>query len=303
MPDPESASVSRGDAAGVIHDIGYRHYDGPRLGPGAVAFALFVEGLRGAYGLGRSARSKVVPMVLLALMCVPALIWGLVTTIIGLDHLPVGYLEYILLGQVLVAMFLAAQAPMLVSRDIRHGVVTLYFSGPIGRRHYALARAASLAAATFVLMAVPLTLLLVAALLAELPLDEQLPEYLRALVAAALDAVLLAGIALVIAAWIVRRGLGTAAIVTVLLAASAVQAFVIAVAADIGAERLETWSVVLSPIALVDAIAGHLLRGQAEQLERDPSWAIGAGLAAVWLALVLACWGALMLRYRKVGVA
>ena len=43
--------------AGAIHDIGYRHYDGARLGASYIRRSLFVETLRGAYGLGRSARS------------------------------------------------------------------------------------------------------------------------------------------------------------------------------------------------------------------------------------------------------
>ena len=51
--------------AGVIHDLGYRPYSGPRLGEGPVAWAFFLTGLRNAYGLGRSGRSKVLPMMLL----------------------------------------------------------------------------------------------------------------------------------------------------------------------------------------------------------------------------------------------
>ena len=60
--------------AGVIHDIGYRPYAGPRLGERAVAWAFFVTGLRNCFGLGRSGRSKILPMGLLALMLLPALI-------------------------------------------------------------------------------------------------------------------------------------------------------------------------------------------------------------------------------------
>ena len=45
--------VSRTSA--VIHDLGYRPYDGPRLGERPVAWAFFVTGLRNCFGLGRSA--------------------------------------------------------------------------------------------------------------------------------------------------------------------------------------------------------------------------------------------------------
>ena len=60
--------------AGAIHDIGYRHYDGPRLGASYIRRSLFVDTLRGAYGFGRSARSKVVPLALVAIMVLPAVV-------------------------------------------------------------------------------------------------------------------------------------------------------------------------------------------------------------------------------------
>ena len=40
---------------GVIHDIGYQRYEGPRLGRGYSMRALYVHSVRSAYGLGRSA--------------------------------------------------------------------------------------------------------------------------------------------------------------------------------------------------------------------------------------------------------
>ena len=46
----------------------------PRDGTAAIARALFVTGLRHAYGLGRSGKSKVMPFLLLAMSVLPALI-------------------------------------------------------------------------------------------------------------------------------------------------------------------------------------------------------------------------------------
>ena len=86
-PAAREACMSEPSAApartGAIHDIGYRHYDGPRLGAAYIRRSLFVETLRGAYGLGRSARSKVMPLGLLALMALPALAVGIVTGYFG----------------------------------------------------------------------------------------------------------------------------------------------------------------------------------------------------------------------------
>ena len=68
----EPATTNR--PAGVIHDLGYRPYGGPRLSDGQVAWSFFVTGLRNTYGLGRSGRSKVLPMIMLGMMLLPALI-------------------------------------------------------------------------------------------------------------------------------------------------------------------------------------------------------------------------------------
>ena len=51
MTDPSSATP---EGRSVIHDLGYRPYTGPRLGPAAIARALLVTGFRNAFGLGRS---------------------------------------------------------------------------------------------------------------------------------------------------------------------------------------------------------------------------------------------------------
>ena len=298
---PEHAAQDAPGDRGVIHDIGYRHYDGPRLGRTSIWRAMFVEGLRGSYGLGRSARSKVVPALLLAAICLPALIVVIVASVTGADELPLGYTAYPRNLELLVAIFVAAQAPVLVSRDLRFRVVSLYFSRPMERLDYVLARWASLAAAVLVLLAVPLTLLLAGALLAEMPLGEQLADHLRALAQAALLAVLLSGVALVIAAVTPRRGLGVAAIITVLLVLSGVQATVESIAVNEGEASLAGYSRLLSPSTLVAAVSDQVLGGGPGG---GPSGAGGTAAAvAVYLLAVAACGAALVLRYRKVSVS
>src|SRR3712207_8538833 len=78
--------------AGVIHDIGYRHYAGERRGRAYIRRSLLVDSLRGAYGLGRSARSKVLPMLLLAVICLPAGAIVAITAVTGADQLVAGYI-------------------------------------------------------------------------------------------------------------------------------------------------------------------------------------------------------------------
>src|SRR5688572_10701644 len=211
-------SVSEPTApAGAIHDIGYRHYDGPRLGTSYIRRSLFLETFRGSFGLGRSARSKIMPFLLLSVMVLPAVVVGIVAGYFGFDELPLGYTEYVVTMQVAVTVFLGSQAPAVMSRDLRFRVAPLYFSRPLSRQQYVQAKYAGMSAALLILIGLPLTLLLAGALLAEMPFGEQLPDYLRAMGGAFLYALVLGGVALVVAAMTPRRGVVVAAVVGVLL--------------------------------------------------------------------------------------
>ena len=170
MTDPSAATPAGGS---VIHDLGYRPYTGPRLGAGAIARALTLTGFRNAFGLGRSGKSKVLPFVLLALNLLPAVIVGGVLAFAGLDELPIGYAEYASTTQVLVGIFVASQAPVLFSRDLRHGTISLYLARPLRSSAYALSRWASLLGATLVFLLLPILILYVVALLGELDVGEQ----------------------------------------------------------------------------------------------------------------------------------
>ena len=297
--DDESQPVAAAARTGAIHDIGYRHYDGARLGASYIRRSLFVETLRGAYGLGRSARSKVMPFVLLAVMVLPALVVGIVTSYIGLSSLPLGYTEYVVTMQVAVTVFLGAQSPAVMSRDLRFRVAALYFSRPLSRRQYVQAKYAGMTAAVFALLGLPITLLLAGALLAELPLDEQLPDYLRAMAGAALYALVLAGVGLVVAAMTPRRGVGVAAVVGVLLVLSGLQAAVMAMADEFGNDVFSGYTGLMSPYTLVDGVVAGVL-GADSSIEQGPPGVVGAAVfSAVVVLLVAGCYAALVARYRK----
>ncbi len=285
--------------ADAIHDIGYQHYDGPRLGASYIRRSLFVETLRGAYGLGRSARSKVMPLLLLAVMVLPAGVVGIVTGYFGFTALPLGYTEYVITVQVAVTVFLGSQSPAVISRDLRFRVAALYFSRPLSRRQYVKAKYAGMAAALFVLMGLPITLLLAGALLAELPLGDQLPDYLRAMGGAALYALVLAGVGLVVAAMTPRRGLGVAAVVGVLLVLSGLQVTVRAMADEFGNDTFSGYTGLISPYTLVDGVVAGAL-GAESSIGQGPPSALGVVVfSAVVVLLVAGCYVALVARFRK----
>ena len=291
-----------GTGQGVIHDLGYRHYDGARAGRRHIAGALFLESAKGAYGLGRSARSKIMPMLLLAVICVPAFIIVVITTVTNEDALVGDYTSYVLNVSLLVMVYVAGQAPANVSRDLRFRVVSLYFSRPMERIDYVLAKYAAMTTAVFVLLAFPLTILFVGALLAKLPLDEQVPDYLRSLAGALLLALVLAGIGLVIAAFTPRRGLGVAAIIAVLAVLAGVQGAVQAIAVEQGADTFAGYAGLFSPFTMVQGVMSSVL-GAEKVLQAEPPGALGGAVfVAATVLIVAACFGALLLRYRKVSI-
>jgi ABC-2 type transport system permease protein len=303
MSTPADSRAAAGrPGQGVIHDLGYRHYDGVRLGRAAITRALFVESAKGAYGLGRSTRSKVMPLLLLAAICFPALIMAVIAAVTAADKLPGNYTAYVLNLQLVVMVYVAGQAPAGVSRDLRFRVMSLYLSRPLERIDYVVAKYAALTAATFFLMALPLTILFVGALLAKLPVGEQVPDYLRSLGGAFLTALVLAGIGLVIAAVTPRRGLGVAAIIAVLAVLAGVQGAVQGIADHENQDTFAGYAGLFSPFTLVHGVQSSLL-GAENQLPAGPPGALGGAVfLAVVVGVVAACFGALLLRYRRVSI-
>ncbi|MEV8020543.1 ABC transporter permease [Streptomyces sp. NPDC086554] len=286
-----------------IHNIGYRNYDGPRLGRAYARRSLFSQSLRGAYGLGRSAKSKVLPMILFAVMCVPAAIMVAVAVTTKANDLPLDYTRYAIVLQAVISLYLAAQAPQTVSRDLRFKTVPLYFSRPIDHSDYVRAKFAAMASALFILTAAPLLVLYVGALLAKLDFADQTKGFAQGLVSVALLSLLFAGIALVISAITPRRGFGIAAVIAVLTISYGAVSTVQAIAFEQGSTDAIAWLGLFSPITLIDGVQTAFLGAtSAFPGGEGPSSGTGVVYVIVVLALIAGCYGAMMRRYRKVGL-
>ena len=298
-----ASALPTSSTSDVIHDIGFRHYDGPRLGRGWVVRSLMVETVRGSFGLGRPARSKVMPWSLIGILLVPPLIIALSILLTGGDELPISYTQYPNSLQLVVSLFLAGAAPYCVSRDLRHGVMPLYLSRPMMRTDYVLAKFAGLSIAVFGVLALAQTLLLIGALLAKLPVGPQLTGWAAGMLVSAVLAVLLSAITLVVAAFTPRRGLGVAAIITILVVLSGVAEMLTAVARDRGLTTAASYLPALDPFNLVDGIAVRLLGADSARGHDVPPGALG-GLTFLLItaAVVAGCLALLIRRYRKVGL-
>ncbi|MFE6159006.1 ABC transporter permease [Streptomyces sp. NPDC056486] len=286
-----------------IHNIGYRNYDGPRLGRAYARRSLFSQSLRGAYGLGRSAKSKVLPMILFAVMCVPAAIMVAVAVTTKANDLPLDYTRYAIVLQAVISLYLAAQAPQTVSRDLRFKTVPLYFSRPIEHSDYVRAKFAAMSSALFVLTAAPLLVLYVGALLAKLDFADQTKGFGQGLVSVALLSLLFSGIALIVSAITPRRGFGIAAVIAVLTISYGAVSTVQAIAYEQGSTDVIAWLGLFSPITLIDGVQTAFLGAtSAFPGGEGPSSGTGVVYVVVVLALIAGCYGALMRRYRKVGL-
>lgn len=290
-------------SAGAIHDIGFRHYDGPRLGRGWIVRSLLVETFRGAFGLGRPGKAKVMPWILIGILLAPPLIFVLVIVLTGMDELPLSYTRYFGELQLIISLFLAGRAPYAVSRDLRHGVMPLYLSRPLKRDDYVFAKFGGLALAMFVILAAPETLLFAAALLAKLPVGDQAAGYAQGLVVSVILALVLAGIGLVIAAFTTRKGLGVAAIITALVVASAIGGILAGILSFKDNAALGAYLSAIDPYNAVDGIAVSWFSVEPRiSAMADLGFMGGVFFTALAVAIIGGSIAILRARYRKVGV-
>jgi ABC-2 type transport system permease protein len=199
---------------GVIHDIGYRRYTGRRLGRAQIIRALYWHSLRSAFGIGRGAKAKIVPVITFVVICLPAVV-SAVSVARGNGRL-VPYDTYLVqLRVVVMIIFIAAQAPELVSRDLRSHVLPLYFCRPLRRLDYPLAKLAAFVTACLAMIEIPL-LLLYLGTIAQSHSGSAIWQQTRALIPGLLVglmwAVLLAAIGLALASLSGRRAYATGAI-------------------------------------------------------------------------------------------
>ncbi|MFE7592505.1 ABC transporter permease [Kitasatospora sp. NPDC057512] len=295
---PETRSAD----TGVIHDIGYRGYTGPRLGRTYATRALFTQSLRAAYGLGRSGKSKVLPMLVLGVITVPALIFVAVSVVMKRDELPVEYAGYLSIFSLVISVFLASQAPVLLSRDLRYQTVPLYFSRPITRTDYVRAKFGAMVCAQLLLMAAPLLVLYIGALLAGMDFGHNTAHFLYGLVAAVLYALVPTSVAVVIAAATPRRGFGVAAIMGYLAVSAALGAAAVGISnrSTTGSDAPQ-WMSLISPTDLVESLVNELF-GLGEGFDRRHAPG-GLGLAVfalVAVAMVVGSYRLLLRRYRSV---
>src|ERR1700759_1002162 len=294
--------------AGVIHDLGYQRYAGDRCGRPAIVRALAVYSLRSAFGLGRGARAKIIPISVFALMCLPSLINAVLVARGGSRAFPYDVYSYPVRVVGLV-FFLAAQAPELVSRDLRHRVLPLYFARPLRPADYPLAKLAALIAACLVMLDFPLLLLYVSTIIGVHgpgAVWHQTVLLLPGLAVGLLWSVVLATIALALASFSGRRAIAAGAGAVFFFLTWVLSEVLGTVAGAPGHAVVSSTGAhvagLVSSFTLLDWLRLWLGGAPPRQVP-DPGAAWGTAYALLLIALVAAGLAALMTRYRKAGAA
>ncbi len=296
---------------GVIHDLGYRHYDGPRLGRAGIIRALCWHSLRSAFGIGRGAKAKIVPILMFALMCLPAVV-NAVAVARAPGHVRiVDYDTYLYrLRSLVMLIFVAAQAPELVSRDLRSHVLPLYLSRPVRRLDYPLAKLAAFTAACLLVLEIPLIVLYLGTIVSAgggSAVWAETRALIPGMLVAALWAVLLAAIGLVLASLTGRRAYATGVIAIYLFLTWTLSSILVGIAQEgpfkqaAGPPLGARLGGLISPFTVLDGVRQWL--GGTSPGPIPPPGSVGYLYGVMFLVLLAASLAGLAARYRRVGAA
>ena len=247
---------------GNIYDLGYRGYDGPRLGRPTVLVGLLRQTLKESYGIGRGGRAKIAPFVLLAFAVFPAVLAVAFRALAAQTgaaeqfdaQVPIRHDTYEGTIGLFVTLFVAAQAPELFGRDQRYGVLPLYFSRVLTRLDYALARTGGLFLALLIVTLTPQLLLSIGAVLAAADpaagIGKDLPQIPQYLAVSLLECGVYAGVASVVSAYTPRRAYAVAANIAVFIIPPIVVGILTSMSVGDTARILQ----LLSPSEVVDGV-------------------------------------------------
>ena len=291
--------------SGSIYDIGYRGYDGPRLGRRHAVATLVRHSTRSVFGLGRGGRAMIMPVICLGapvLFALVLIVFKAFAAGIPIGEVPLipGHDAMFSNLSVFTVLFVAAQAPELLGRDRRYRVLTLYFSRALRRTDYALAKLAAMTIGVLAILVVPQLLLAAGTVLLD-------PDIGRALGIEAADMAPILGSSLVIAATTSalalavasltpRRAFATAAIFGVFIIPGIVAAIVIAL--ELGDPT--QWIVLLDIGSLLDGVNAWFFG-----IPPSGEVALGSDVPAAFLALgavlvAAVATAALVWRYRRI---
>jgi ABC-2 type transport system permease protein len=272
---------------GEIFDRGYRHYVGPRLGQAQTIWALARYSMARSLGVRRPWTSKIMPMLLYAAVAIPVLIAiGIRAFFPAFQFLD--YPEFFGAIFLLVGIFVALIAPEMMSSDRHDRVLPLYFSRPIGRGSYVLAKLLATGLLTLSMSLLPAVVLWLGnGLLGSEPLSALragLGDLGRIIVAGTMIAFYLGAIGLLISSFTGRKSVAVGVIILGFVLSESLSVAVLQAFRD--QPDLARWSMVVSPSRTIATLVGQLF-GEPD-IGSDLPLNVALGVMAVVIAICCA---------------
>jgi ABC-2 type transport system permease protein len=286
-------------AAGAIYDIGYQHYDGPRLGRANAIRTLMRFSFEAAFGNGRGQKAQAIPFIVCILVIVPAVMQVGMAAATGSPEV-INYATHLEFTALFLALFVAAQAPELLVADRQYGVLPLYLSRSLRTMDYAIAKFGALVGAMLLLtLGAQLTLFVGRVLLSETPWQVFVANWktLGPIVGGSLlTACYMGAVGLAIASFAARRAYATAGVIAFFVLLPAVAG----IAREIVHVDARKYTVLGNPFLVIVGFVNWLFDVQ----EKRRPFAATNGLDGslyfyVAMGTCLVALGVLLFRYRK----
>ncbi len=295
MSDPGGAPA---EPTARILDQGYRRYEGPRGGSGAAMRAVIKATVQRSFGLKRSARFKVVPLVTAIMSYLPAVVFIGIAALLPsqiTEELDFGYSDYYGFVTAAIVLFVSFVAPEVLCTDRRSGMLGLYLSGPLDRLRYLGAKAAAIGSVLATVTLGPTLLLLVGFVLADNGPDGAGPlaaTLIRIVVSAAVVTVWYTTLSMAVASLTDRRAFASASIILTVLITSSVTAALVGSGLSSFLKLFDLFSL---PFELVRRVYGE--RGAPEMADLPTPVMAAAAFGYVTLFAAVVVW-----RYKSLEV-
>ena len=293
MTTPEPAP------SGAIYDLGYQGYEGPRLGRLYALWSLYLLSVRNAFGIGRGSLPKVLAFGLVVFAFTPAVVTLIVGAVVPAEDFEIfAPRDYYGLIQFILVIFVAAIASDLVGNDRRSRTLALYFSRPIERDDYALAKIAALSSSLLALTVLPQLVMFAGnAVGAANGLDwmrDNADDIPRFVASGLILCVTFGAVGILVASYAERRAFALISVVAIFFISLTVVSIIIS---EIDSDPVR-WSLFLSPLHVVEGSTAYIFDAIPDVTDssrnRDPAdqiaWADFPGY--IW-PLVSLAWAAL----------
>jgi ABC-2 type transport system permease protein len=294
-----TATVPKGETGtgdAVIHERGYRRYEGERAGWGHAVGALSLHTFQRIMGLRRPARHKVLPFLSVIIAYLPAAVFVGVIALFPQQgreaRITYGHYYGFVTGAIL--LFVTFAAPEALCPDRRWRTLSLYLASPLDRMTYVLAKAIAIVAALALVTIGPLLLLLIGFVLQnEGPRGPGgvLLVFVRILGAGAVLSVMYAALSMAISSVTDRRAFAGAATFLFISISHALAGF-LGFGLELGDSYLAV-SMLIAPVSLVQYIYG--------EAQTDIHVPLGALVGSVTAVTLLSA-AFVMWRYRNLQV-